>query len=216
MESSNKIPKGQLDIDHKLDKDFTTLTSATLPLAGTEEIAIVQGGETKKVVVSDVAPTNKKYHRYEFFVQNIFVASTLWYALRRHVPNTLYNPLFVTGYYNSTSNVIEEVRTWGHPITYNQKITKIWINGETVNDTITVRFQYYENPPLGSGSLMSINNHTIHDVVIPQIFTYRSLVEHTPAPFTMSKGGYFTILLNNNNLNSDVRTMSIIIETEEV
>ena len=36
------------------NKKITELTSATTPLAGTEEIAIVQGGETKKVAVSDV------------------------------------------------------------------------------------------------------------------------------------------------------------------
>ena len=54
MESTKKIRKGQLELDHKLDKDFSTLTAATTPLTGTEEIAIVQGGETKKVAVSNV------------------------------------------------------------------------------------------------------------------------------------------------------------------
>ena len=36
------------------NKKITELTSATTPLAGTEEIAIVQGGETKKVAISEV------------------------------------------------------------------------------------------------------------------------------------------------------------------
>ena len=36
------------------NKKITELTSATLPLAGTEEIAIVQSGTTKKVAVSEV------------------------------------------------------------------------------------------------------------------------------------------------------------------
>ena len=35
------------------NKKITELTSATLPLAGTEELAIVQAGETKKVAVSE-------------------------------------------------------------------------------------------------------------------------------------------------------------------
>jgi hypothetical protein len=37
-----------------LQKDFSILTAATTPLAGTEEIAIVQGGVTKRVAVSEV------------------------------------------------------------------------------------------------------------------------------------------------------------------
>jgi len=37
--------------------NFASLDTATTPLAGTEEIAIVQGGETKRVAVSDVADT---------------------------------------------------------------------------------------------------------------------------------------------------------------
>ena len=41
-------------LNNKLNKDFTTLTNATLPLVGTEEVAVIQGGETKKVAVSEV------------------------------------------------------------------------------------------------------------------------------------------------------------------
>jgi len=36
------------------NKKISELTSATLPLSGTEELAIVQGGETKKVAASDL------------------------------------------------------------------------------------------------------------------------------------------------------------------
>lgn len=36
------------------NKKISELTSANLPLAGTEEVAIVQGGETKKVAISEV------------------------------------------------------------------------------------------------------------------------------------------------------------------
>jgi len=55
MQSSEKISKGQLDIDHKLDKDISTLPAVTLPLAGTEELVIVQSGVTKKVAVSEIS-----------------------------------------------------------------------------------------------------------------------------------------------------------------
>ena len=36
------------------NKKISELNSATLPLSGTEEIPIVQGGETKWVAVSDL------------------------------------------------------------------------------------------------------------------------------------------------------------------
>lgn len=214
MESSKKIPKGQLELDHKLDKDLSTLPAVSSPLVDTDKLVVNRAGVDYSVDKSELK--TKKTHRYEFFVQNTFAASTLWYGLRRNVANTLYNALFITGYYNSISNVIEESRIWGHPITYNQKITKIFINSETVNDTIDVRFQYYENPPLIDTSLITINNHTIYDINIPLKLNYRTLTEFTPTAYTMSKGGYLTILLNNNNVISDVRTMSIIVETEEV
>ena len=37
-----------------MDKKISQLTSATTPLTGTEELAIVQGGVTKKVAASDL------------------------------------------------------------------------------------------------------------------------------------------------------------------
>ena len=43
-------------------KKISELTSATLPLAGTEELAIVQSGETKKVSVSDFKTYGKRYN----------------------------------------------------------------------------------------------------------------------------------------------------------
>lgn len=44
MESSKKIPKGQLDIDHKLNKDISTLTAVSLPLLDTDKIIVNRGG----------------------------------------------------------------------------------------------------------------------------------------------------------------------------
>jgi hypothetical protein len=58
-----------------LQKDFSILTAATTPLAGTEEIAIVQGGETKRVAVSDVGGGSTKEIRV--FIQNNNISSTV-------------------------------------------------------------------------------------------------------------------------------------------
>jgi len=49
------------------NKKITELTSATLPLAGTEEIAIVQGGETKKVAASEFGGSSEQYPKVILF-----------------------------------------------------------------------------------------------------------------------------------------------------
>ena len=54
------------------NKKISELTSANLPLAGTEELAIVQGGETKKVAASDLSGGGgKKTHLMLFAVPSV-------------------------------------------------------------------------------------------------------------------------------------------------
>ncbi len=64
------------------NKKISELISATLPLAGTEEIAIVQGGETKKVAASDLGGGGEA--SVMFSQRNVRLSSTLtgvnWYG----------------------------------------------------------------------------------------------------------------------------------------
>lgn len=48
------ITLSDIDLSSKLDKDFSSLPNATTPLLGSEELAIIQDGETKKVATSNV------------------------------------------------------------------------------------------------------------------------------------------------------------------
>lgn len=64
-------------ISLKLDKNFSSLTSATTPLSGTEEIAIVQGGETKKVAVSEFGGTKEIR---TFYGQWALTTDLQWYS----------------------------------------------------------------------------------------------------------------------------------------
>jgi hypothetical protein len=61
--------------------NFNSLTNATLPLAGTEEVAIVQGGETKKVAASEFGGAEQSF---VFSQRNVRLSSTLtggnWYG----------------------------------------------------------------------------------------------------------------------------------------
>ena len=56
------------------NKKISELTSATLPLAGTEEVAIVQGGETKKVAASDLSGGGGTKQNFSF-VKSSFMCS---------------------------------------------------------------------------------------------------------------------------------------------
>jgi hypothetical protein len=48
----------------KLNKDFSALTAATTPLAGTEVVPIIQGGVTKKVAVSNLVGSSARKQTY--------------------------------------------------------------------------------------------------------------------------------------------------------
>ena len=211
MESSNKIPKGQLDIDHKLDKDFTTLTSATTPLAGTEEIAIVQSGETKKVAVSEVGGSLRT-DKYLFFSQHIANASTDWYSYRANYGESIYTTPLLTGLYDGTTNIITSCRVWSQSVLFNQKVTKITISSEWISNPTTLRFQYFKI----AGSNTSFDNATIHEVTLPSNNGARNKTYEVPVPFTMEEGGELTIAFFNDNLALQTRTMTITVEVEEV
>ena len=62
--------------------NFNLLTDATTPLAGTEEIAIVQSGETKKVAVSEVGGDSE--YSFMFSQRNVRISAALtsgnWYG----------------------------------------------------------------------------------------------------------------------------------------
>ena len=202
------------------NKKITELTSATTPLAGTEEIAIVQGGETKKVAVSEVGGgggSSLRREKYQAVIgQNAFSANTLWYGMRNNVANTIFNPLWATGLYNGSTNAVDDARMWGFPITFNQKVTKIIFNYETITADTTFRVIYYENNPSGFSN-NAINNQVIHEETIVNAGGIRQpLLIVTPTAFTMTAGGCISVVVFNNNLASTVRTFGMWIETEEV
>lgn len=66
MESTKKIKKGQIEdfitaLGYTpLNEDFSTLPTASVPLSGSEELAITQDGETRKVAVNDLKSDYKK------------------------------------------------------------------------------------------------------------------------------------------------------------
>lgn len=201
------------------NKKITELTSATLPLAGTEEIAIVQGGETKKVAVSEVGGGGSSLRREKYPIvigQNTFAASTSYYSMRNNVANTIYNPLWAIGNYNGATSVVNDARLWGFPITFNQKVTKIIFNYELITVSTTFRVIYYENNPSGSSN-EAVNNQVIHEETIINAGGVRQpLLIVIPTAFTMNAGGCISVVVFNNNVASTVRTFGMWIETEEV
>lgn len=200
------------------NKKISELTSVTLPLAGTEEVAIVQSGVTKKVAVSEFSGSSLRTGRYEFLINNTFNASTLWYAIVRL--NSTFNGLstYSTGYYNGTTNSTIDNRVWAIPMTYKQKVTKVTISKEYVQANLTMRLQYFEINPLG-GTLAGVNNNTILEVAIPTTggaTPYRNIVTYIPTDFTMQENGLLFVSFYNANTLCNVYGMSVIVDTIEV
>jgi len=197
--------------------NFASLTSATTPLAGTEELAIVQGGETKRIDVSEVGGSSLRREKYPVVLGQItLAATTLWNSLRRNVANTIFNPIFETGPYDGTTSLVKDTRLWGFPITFNQKVTKIIFDYEAITASTTFRFIYYKPNPSGlSGN--AIDNQVIHNETIINTGGFRQphLVV-VPTAFTMETGGCISVVIFNNNVSTTIRTMGIWIETEEV
>ena len=166
MESTNKIPKGQLDIDHKLDKDFTTLTSATTPLAGTEEIAIVQAGETKKVAVSEVGGGGSETYIFEYN-SPILPTSDNWqtsnYTTSKHSEN--FRDTGASGTYPVLSQNVGS-----HLIRKTGNVTKIIFKLIRRNPGYALDFQMYvgkfvkNDGDVGFGTETIVAYHNIVDV----------------------------------------------------
>ena len=193
------------------NKKISELTSVTLPLSGSEEIAIVQGGETKKVAVSEFGGSLRK-DKYLFFSQHITSASTDWYSFRNNNGVSIYTTALITGLYDGTTNIITDCKVWSQSVLFNQKVTKITISSEYIKEPLTLRFQYFKV----GGSNTSFDNATIHEVTLPSDNGYRSKTYEIPTPFTMEEGGEFTMAFFNNNLANQTRTMTITVEVEEV
>jgi hypothetical protein len=193
------------------NKKISELTSATLPLAGTEEVAIVQGGETKKVAASEFGGSLRT-DKYLFFSQHIANASTSWYSFRNNFGQSIYTTNLITGLYDGTTNTITDCKVWSQSVLFNQKVTKITISSEWISNPVTLRFQYFK---VGTSNF-SFDNHTVHEVTLPANTGTRNKIYEIPTPFTMEEGGEFTMAFFNNNLALQNRTMTITVEVEEV
>jgi len=201
------------------NKKISELTSATTPLAGTEEVAIVQGGTTKKVAVSEFGGGGTSLRRDKYsvtFGAITFSSSTLYYSMRRNI-QSIYDALhWETGFYNGATSAVTDARMWGFPITFNQKVTKIIFDYEAVSASTTFRFIYYKPNPSGFSN-NAIDNQTIHETTLINTGGFRQphLIE-IPVDFTMESGGCISVVVFNNNVSTTVRTLGIWIETEEV
>lgn len=206
------------------NKKISELTSATLPLAGTEEVAIVQGGETKKVAASEFSGgggTSLRSQTYPFVVTSAtsFSAQTSWWNIRYDVANSIFNPLWTIGNYNPITGVTN-TKIGRRTIMYNQKVKEIALSYSTVSVDVTIRFVYYEINPSGT-SILGINNHIIHEVTIPantgaSANIVQSTLFITPTDFTMSKGGFLTMVIFNNNTALSFKDFIAEVITEEV
>lgn len=88
MQSSKKIKKGQIEdfisdstqteLDLKLQKDFSTLTSVTLPLVDTDLFAVVRGGVAYKIQKSDLSVQIYKTINTNTSLDNSYHNTVVW------------------------------------------------------------------------------------------------------------------------------------------
>ena len=194
------------------NKKISELTSVTLPLAGTEEIAIVQSGETKKVAVSELGGASLRTDKYLFFLQHIANASTSWYSFRNNFGQSIYTTNLITGLYDGTTNVVTDCKVWSQSVLFNQKVTKITISSEWFTNPVTIRFQYFK---VGAANA-SFDNTTIFEITMPSNAGVRNKIYSVPTPFTMEEGGELTMAFFNDNLPLQMRTGTVTVEVEEV
>jgi len=197
------------------NKKITELTSATLPLAGTEELAIVQGGETKKVAASDLGGTSLRTESYEFVTGNqSLAASTSAYTPRYDVANSINNCLFDTGRYNWVTEAVTDSRMLGRNITFNQKAIRATINYALLSTNTTFRVFYFKPNPSGSTGV-AVDNLTIWEKTIVNTGGFRQpLVIEIPSDVTMEAGGIISFAIFNNNVTVVPKGITITIDTE--
>jgi len=198
------------------NKKISELTSVTLPLAGTEELAIVQSGETKKIAASDLGGgggTSLRTKDYEYHIQYNFAANTDWFNLRYNASGSNRpSPVWEIGNYNGTV-LLNTFRGWGDVLMYKQQVENITIRSLRMTNDLKFRVLYYE---LSSGVI--VNEQMIIEFTVLQetVGVNKDIVELSVTPFTMQKNGIITIVAFNNNLACNVANLSIYINTTEV
>jgi len=198
------------------NKKISELTSVTLPLAGTEELAIVQSGETKKIAASDLGGgggTSLRTKGYEYHIQYNFAANTDWFNLRYNASGSNRpSPVWEIGNYNGTV-LLNTFRGWGDVLMYKQQVENITIRSLRMTNDLKFRVLYYELSP---GVI--VNEQMIIEFTVLQetVGVNKDIVELSVTPFTMQKNGIITIVAFNNNLACNVANLSIYINTTEV
>ena len=194
------------DLGNKLDKDISTLTAVSLPLLDTDKLIINRGGVDYSVDKSELGGgSSNEVVEYTFVVTSAstFSASTNWFAIRKDVANSIFNPLWAALGYDGITGVTD-TRIGRRNVMYDQQVTEIALSYSVVTVDTTIRFVYYEINPSGT-SITGLNNHIIHEITIPANTGSRaSIVQETlfivPATFTMLKGGMISMVINNGNV----------------
>lgn len=212
------------NFDQTILKDIDTLPAATTPLAGTEPLIVLQDGTLKKVAASDLGGgggTSLRTETYSFVVTTAtsFSANTNWWNIRFDVANSVFNPLWTVGNYDTVSGVTN-TKIGRRIIMYDQKVKEIALSYSSVSVETKIRFVYYEINPSGT-TVLAVNNQLIHEVTIPaNTGSSANIVQTTvfelPTAFTMSKGGMLSMVIFNNNTALTFKDFIAEVITEEV
>lgn len=131
------ITLSDVDLSSKLDKDFSSLQNATTPLSGSEELAIIQDGETKKVAVSDALASKADSAN----VEEIFDAKGYgnWGQADNSTAEEVLRVIDVpAGYYTSTDSMSMLIRLQKGSSSGNMTLrVRVGVNGNTSDSLIS-------------------------------------------------------------------------------
>ena len=207
-------------VNNKLDKDISTLEAATLPLAGTEEIAIVQSAETKKIAINDLVLKSEDTIEFHF-------SSFASVAGNYCVPSYTTSNKAAVRTALSTSLAFSLPSAFGnadfHTIIGDRTITKIsfYINrSQSVLDR-DINFTVYKATPVDNGlssiktfiNLVEIANVTYTES--PSVVSYY-FFKDVPILFSALNNDEVIVPIIRDNFGNTYYGMKIIINTIEI
>jgi hypothetical protein len=205
--------------------NFASLTPATTPLAGTEEIAIVQDGETKRVAVSNVGGGggSKKSFTIEIPVSQTVAASTSWYV-RNTITQNIFNATFTTTLAVPTNDFADLLAQRPRNIVpFDCKIKSVQMVGHTNSPATDIRVVILKSdkPEIGMPTTL-INPIIIADKTFntnsPSINSFYANWDALEMDLdeTCLQGSEIRMLFFNDNVASNLYTTVCLIEFEEL
>lgn len=198
------------------NKKISELNTATLPLSGTEEIAIVQDGETKKIAILEVAGGGANSFVISNIISQNLAASNNWYGWGTF-GGSAYTTLTAIGGITPVNDFAGfNQQTPSLQVPNNCKIKSITMKGGTNTSSTNIRVCFIKSK--GVSGVTIANSKIIADKTFSTAasFNVTWLDAELDLITELEQGSEIRIAIFNNNVNSHVFSGYYALEFEEV